>query len=151
MSFGGLLPVDPAAPVSNVSFYEADAFARWAGTRLPTEFEWEAAAEEMPVSGNTLAGGALRTRPASKRDGLPRQMFGDAWEWTRSAYAPYPGYKPPGGPIGEYNGKFMMNQQVLRGGSFATPDGHLRASYRNFYYPQQRRHFAGVRLASESK
>jgi ergothioneine biosynthesis protein EgtB len=149
MTLEGLGPVVPAAPVAHVSYYEADAFARWAGKRLPTEFEWEIAAAGLPVTGNTLATRALRTQPAGPKTGKPRQMFGDVWEWTQSAYLPYPGYKPPEGAIGEYNGKFMVSQQVLRGASCATPDRHSRATYRNFFYPRQRWQFVGVRLASE--
>lgn len=150
MTLDGLLPVEASAPVCHVSYYEADAFARWAGYRLPTEFEWELAAAALPVEGNTLGTGSLRPVPAGAAiEGRPRQMFGDVWEWTQSAYLPYPGYRPPDGAIGEYNGKFMVSQQVLRGASCATPDGHSRATYRNFFYPHQSWQFAGVRLAAE--
>lgn len=150
MTLEGLVPVERAAPVCHVSHFEADAFARWAGRRLPTEFEWEVAAADVAVQGNTLGSGALRTRPAAAMTpGVPRQMFGDVWEWTQSAYAPFPGYRPPKGAIGEYNGKFMVSQQVLRGASCVTPDGHSRATYRNFFYPQQRWQFLGLRLASD--
>ena len=150
MSLEGMRPIDHAAPVAHVSYYEADAFARWAGHRLPTEFEWEVAAKGVEATGNTLASGALRPLPAAPRpDGRPRQMFGDVWEWTQSAYLPYPGYRAPAGALGEYNGKFMVGQQVLRGGSCATPEGHARATYRNFFYPHQRWQLVGLRLASE--
>jgi len=150
MSLAGLQPVEKAAPVAHVSYYEADAFARWAGKRLPTEFEWEIAAHDLPATGNDLAARALRPAPAEAgANGKLRQMFGDVWEWTQSAYLPYPGYKPPAGALGEYNGKFMVSQQVLRGGSCATPPGHTRATYRNFFYPHQRWQFMGLRLASE--
>jgi ergothioneine biosynthesis protein EgtB len=150
VSLEGLNPVERDAPVAHVSYYEADAFARWAGKRLPTEFEWEAAAQGLPVTGNSLATGALRPLPADEpAEAKPRQMFGDVWEWTVSAYLPYPGYRPPVGALGEYNGKFMVSQQVLRGGSCATPAGHTRATYRNFFYPHQRWQFMGLRLATE--
>ena len=149
MSLEGLQPVDRPAPVDHVSYYEADAFARWAGKRLPTEFEWEVAAEGLALTGNSLATRAFRPLPAETRTSGLQQMFGDVWEWTQSAYLPYPGYRPPAGALGEYNGKFMVSQQVLRGGSCATPEGHTRATYRNFFYPHQRWQFVGLRLASE--
>jgi ergothioneine biosynthesis protein EgtB len=125
MTLGGLRPVDPAAPVCHVSYYEADAFARWAGKHLPSEAEWEVAAARNQLDDD----------------------FGVVWQWTRSPYAPYPGFKPAAGALGEYNGKFMINQMVLRGSSHATPEGHSRVTYRNFFYPQQRWQFSGLRLA----
>ena len=151
MSLSGYRPVEPAAPVCQVSYYEADAFARWSGHRLPTEFEWEVAALGLPVAGHMLGAGALRPMPADAdaNRGL-QQMYGDVWEWTGSAYLPYPGFKPAAGAVGEYNGKFMCNQLVLRGGSCATPDGHVRPTYRNFFYPHQRWQFMGLRLASDA-
>lgn len=146
MGLSGLRPLDPALPVSHVSYYEADAYAAWAGARLPTEAEWEHAAASVAMDGNFLGSGRFGAQPAPAGEGL-RQMFGDLWEWTRSAYLPYPGYRPAAGAVGEYNGKFMAGQFVLRGGACVTPSGHARASYRNFFYPHQRWMFSGVRLA----
>ena len=149
MSLAGFRPVDPAAPVTHVSYYEADAFARWAGCRLPSEFEWEAAAASIPVEGRTLGAGHMR--PVSAGPGARlQQMFGDVWEWTGSAYLPYPGFKAAPGAVGEYNGKFMCNQFVLRGGSSVTPERHVRRTYRNFFYPHQRWQFTGLRLAQNA-
>ncbi len=148
MTLEGLLAPDPAAPVCHVSYYEADAFARWAGKRLPTEHEWEAA---VVNAGETDAGDreALRPEPAAHGRGGLRQAFGAVWQWTASAYLPYPGYRAPEGAIGEYNGKFMVSQHVLRGSSCLTPSGHSRPTYRNFFYPHQRWQMTGVRLAAE--
>lgn len=151
MSLHGLLPVVPTEPVAHVSYFEADAFARWAGKRLPTEFEWEMAALEASARHDQSTN---HFRPQRAKDAdlqTPRQLFGDVWQWTSSAYLPYPGYRPPAGAIGEYNGKFMISQQVLRGASCVTPAGHSRPTYRNFFYPHQRWQFVGLRLASEAR
>jgi ergothioneine biosynthesis protein EgtB len=142
----GMRAVDPAEPVCHLSWFEADAFARWAGARLPTEGEWEVAAAAVPVAGNFVESGALHPRAAGAGGGL-QQLHGDVWEWTQSQYSPYPGYAPPPGALGEYNGKFMCNQFVLRGGSCATSLSHIRPTYRNFFPPDATWQFSGVRLA----
>lgn len=148
MTLAGMRPLDPAQPVCHASYYEADAYARWRGARLPTEAEWEVAASDEPIEGNFVESGLYHPRVAA--DAQDAQWFGDVWEWTSSAYSPYPGYQPLAGALGEYNGKFMANQYVLRGGCCATPESHMRPTYRNFFYPHDRWPFTGIRLASEA-
>jgi len=142
-TLGGVRALDPNEPVCHVSFYEADAYARWTGGRLPSEAELESALAEHPVQGNLLDSGLLHPRAGAG------QWFGDVWEWTASAYAPYPGFRPLEGSMGEYNGKFMCNQVALRGGCCLSPPDHVRASYRNFFYPRDRWPFTGIRLAED--
>lgn len=145
----GERPLNPAEPVCHVSFYEADAYARWRGARLPTEAEWETAAVGHAAAPGKSAGRRLHPAPTTGPAGL-RQMFGEVWQWTASPYVAFPGYRPPTGALGEYNGKFMSNQMVLRGGACVTPPGHARATYRNFFPPAARWHFGGVRLADHA-
>ena len=156
-TLSGFRPVNDAEPVTHLSYFEADAYANWDGARLPTEFEWEHAAAELAIDGNFVDAGRFHPAPANA-DGLALsrngseallQMFGDVWEWTRSAYLPYPGYRAVPGALGEYNGKFMCNQMVLRGGSCATSRDHIRPTYRNFFQPEKRWQFTGVRLARD--
>jgi ergothioneine biosynthesis protein EgtB len=157
-TLSGFRPVNEAEPVTHISYFEADAYANWAGARLPTEFEWERAASDLPIAGNFVDNQRYHPVPAANGDGSPssrsgastlQQMFGDVWEWTRSAYLPYPGYRAGPGALGEYNGKFMCNQMVLRGGSCATSRDHIRPTYRNFFQPEKRWQFTGLRLARD--
>jgi ergothioneine biosynthesis protein EgtB len=152
MSLGGLGQLDLGEPVCHVSFYEADAFARWAGARLPSESEWETVAASVPLAGHFLE--SRRFHPAAvfapDDRGPVFQLYGDVWQWTASPYVGYPGYAPFGGALGEYNGKFMCNQMVLRGASCATPRTHARHTYRNFFPPDARWQFTGIRLAQDS-
>ena len=152
-TLAGMESLDLTAPVCHVSLFEADAYARWAGARLATEAEWEIASETAPLCGNFAESGRFHPMPLGPADAEPgklHQMFGDVWEWTRSQYTPYPGYAPPPGALGEYNGKFMCNQFVLRGGSCATSHSHMRATYRNFFPPDARWQFMGIRLAKDA-
>ena len=151
-TLSGFRPVDESEPVTHVSYFEADAYAIWAGARLPTEFEWERAALDCPVEGNFVEDEHFHPRALfSGDDRHLHQMFGNVWEWTRSAYSPYPGYRAAPGALGEYNGKFMCNQYVLRGGSCATSRSHIRRTYRNFFQPEKRWQFTGIRLARDTQ
>ena len=149
-TLSGFRRVNESEPVTHVSYFEADAYANWAGARLPTEFEWERAAASLPIAGNFVDDERFHPAPAAASDnGALQQIYGDAWEWTRSAYLPYPGYRAGPGALGEYNGKFMCNQMVLRGGSCATSRNHVRLTYRNFFQPEKRWQFTGIRLARD--
>jgi ergothioneine biosynthesis protein EgtB len=150
-TLSGFRPVNEAEPVTHVSYFEADAYANWDGARLPTEFEWEYAASGLPIDGNFVDTEHFHPAPAPSADDENTflQMFGDVWQWTRSAYLPYPGYRVVPGALGEYNGKFMCNQMVLRGGSCATSRSHIRPTYRNFFQPEKRWQFTGIRLARD--
>ena len=149
-TLSGLRLIDESEPVTHVSYFEADAYANWEGLRLPTEFEWEKAGTDLLIEGNFVETGRFHPAPVKAETGRElSQVFGDVWEWTRSAYLPYPGYRAVAGAIGEYNGKFMCNQMVLRGGSCATSRDHIRPTYRNFFQPEKRWQFTGIRLARD--
>ncbi|MEX0628348.1 MAG: SUMF1/EgtB/PvdO family nonheme iron enzyme, partial [Cucumibacter sp.] len=148
-SLGGLRPLVGNQPVCHVSYFEADAFARWSGARLPTETEWEHAAGDVEPPGSFARSEHFHPSALRDRRAPIGQLYGEVWQWTASPYTPYPGYMAPAGALGEYNGKFMCNQYVLRGGSCATPAGHLRATYRNFFPPEARWQFTGIRLARD--
>jgi ergothioneine biosynthesis protein EgtB len=150
-TLSGFRPVDESEPVTHISYFEADAFANWAHARLPTEFEWERAAAKIDIDGNFVESERFHPKPLTlpPQDQRVEQMFGNAWEWTRSAYSPYPGYRAAPGALGEYNGKFMCNQYVLRGGSCATSRAHIRKTYRNFFQPDKRWQFTGIRLSRD--
>jgi ergothioneine biosynthesis protein EgtB len=148
-TLGGKRPVQHTAPVTHVSFFEADAYARWRGLRLPTEAEWEWAAAGVKIEGSFAESGHFHPVASNQPLSVPAQLFGEVWQWTQSPYTPYPGYAPPAGALGEYNGKFMCNQYVLRGGSCATPASHIRPTYRNFFPPDTRWQFSGIRLARD--
>ena len=150
-TLSGYRPIEESEPVTHVSYFEADAYANWAGARLPTEFEWERASRASSLDGNFVENETFHPQAATspRQDGALAQMFGDVWEWTRSSYSPYPGYRAAPGALGEYNGKFMCNQYVLRGGSCATSRTHIRRTYRNFFQPEKRWQFTGIRLAQD--
>ncbi len=148
-TLSGLIPLKLENPVTHVSYYEADAYANWCHARLPSEYEWEHAAHDVPISGNFVQNQHFHPTPSKADPSVLDQMFGDVWEWTRSPYAPYPGFKSAEGAVGEYNGKFMSSQMVLRGGSCVSSRDHLRPSYRNFFYPHSRWQFMGIRLARD--
>ncbi len=150
-TLNGKKRVQEAEPATHISYYEADAFARWAGARLPTEAEWEVASQSAGAEGNFVESAEYHPRAARAEAGGLQQMFGDCWEWTASAYLPYPGFQPAEGAVGEYNGKFMCNQFVLRGGSCATSKTHIRPTYRNFFHPPDRWQFTGIRLAKDTE
>lgn len=146
-TLSGARKLTPNEPVIHISYYEADAFARWKGCRLPTEQEWEYACGDREITGNFVDGNTFHPLVLKNNEGGLKQMYGDVWEWTQSSYSPYPGYKPLPGALGEYNGKFMANQYVLRGGSCATSNSHIRKTYRNFFHADARWQFSGIRLA----
>jgi ergothioneine biosynthesis protein EgtB len=148
-TLSGFRQVEENEPVTHISYFEADAYANWSGARLPTEFEWERAAAELPIEGNFVDSQNFHPMALAEKDNDLAQIFGDVWEWTRSSYSPYPGYRAGPGALGEYNGKFMCNQYVLRGGSCATSRDHMRLTYRNFFQPEKRWQFTGIRLAQD--